>query len=96
MQHHPGGGVGRELRCTPPRGSDVRLLTRTALDNPPEAIALTLSNGAEYEGELLNLVLSGDTTYLHEKLVLLGGEYDRSLDQTLFTLNEDCTQAFVT
>ena len=69
---------------------------RTALDKPPEAIALTLSNGAEYEGELLNLVLSGDTTYLHEKLVLLGGEYDRSLDQTLFTLNEDCTQAFVT
>ena len=70
--------------------------TRTALDNPPEAIALTLSNGAEYENEVLNLVLSGDTTYLHEKLVLLGGEYDRSLDQTLFTLNEDCTQAFVT
>ena len=38
---------------------------RTALDNPPEAIALTLSNGAEYENEVLNLVLSGDTTYLH-------------------------------
>ena len=28
--------------------------------------------------------------------MLLGGEYDRSLDQTLFTLNEDRTQAFVT
>jgi len=69
---------------------------RTALDNPPEAIALTLSNGAEYENEVLNLVLSGDTTYLHEKLLLLGGEYDKSLDQTLFMLNEDRTKAFVT
>ena len=69
---------------------------RTALDNPPDTIELTLSNGAEYEGELLNLVLSGDTTYLQEKLLLLGGEYDKSIDQTLFTLNQDRTQAFVT
>ena len=29
MQHHPGGGVGRALRCTPPPGGDVHLLQAT-------------------------------------------------------------------
>jgi hypothetical protein len=26
MQHHPGGGVGRDFRCPPLPGSDVHLL----------------------------------------------------------------------
>ena len=81
--------VGKEISLEDPK-------PRTNLDNPPDSIELTLSNGAEYEGDLLNLVLSGDTTYLQDKLLLLGGEYDQSVDQTLFTLNEDRTKAFVT
>ena len=44
MQHHPGGGVGRDFRCPPLPGSDVHLLRSPghffAVSDPPYAIRL--------------------------------------------------------
>lgn len=69
---------------------------RTAMDQPPRTIELELKDGVEYEGTLFNLILSGDTCFMQDKLLLMGGEYDKDDDATVFTLSETNTKEFVT